>query len=110
MQEAIFHHDFVGKEQINPPGKRILVGFFLRGVALDVGIGEFGGDVVVENGGAQDADDFALDAFRCRLDFAAFGTHEQAGVAVVRVGEGDAFAALRRVVHGGEDDVYFFGL
>ena len=109
-EEAVFHHDFVGKEQVHPSGDGGGVGVFLRGEALDVGVGEFGGGVVVEDGGAQHADDFALDAFRGRLNFAAFGAHEQAGVAVIGVSEGDALAAFRSIVHRGEDDVDFFGL
>ena len=109
LQEAV-HHDFVGEKQINAPGDGCGVGVFLRGKALDVGVGEFGGNVVVKDGGAQDADDFALDAFCRRLNLAARRADKQAGVAVVRVGEGDAFATFRRVVHGSEDDVHLVRL
>ena len=30
LQEAVFHHDFVGEEQVNTSGQGVLVGIFLE--------------------------------------------------------------------------------
>ena len=107
LQEAVFHHDFVGEEQVNTSGQGVLVGVFLGGVALDVGIREVVGDVGIKDGGAQYAYGFAFHTCRGRLDAATFGANEDAGIGVIRVGERDAFAAFRGVVHGGNDGVDF---